>query len=110
MTQIEALLGFLCEAVTPSHAVAAMSWRLSDAGFEEVECLDSAARAVGRGDFMTRHGSSRIAVRAGQGHPNAGLRLAGALTLAVQSIRELARTAEILQLVSLLTALYRRLA
>ena len=32
MTQIEALLAFLEEAVTSFHAVAAMSWRLHDAG------------------------------------------------------------------------------
>ena len=36
MTQIEELLLFLGEAVTPFHAVAAMSQRLCDAGFEEV--------------------------------------------------------------------------
>ena len=36
MTQIEALLGFLGEAVMPFHAVAAMSRRLREAGFEEV--------------------------------------------------------------------------
>ena len=36
MTQIEALLGFLGEAVTPFHAVAAMSLQLQDAGFEAV--------------------------------------------------------------------------
>ena len=40
MTQIEALLGFLGEAVTPFHAVAAMSLRLQDAGFEEVQRFD----------------------------------------------------------------------
>jgi len=43
MTQIDALLGFLGEAVTPFHAVAAMSRRLRDAGFEEVERFDPAA-------------------------------------------------------------------
>ena len=34
MTQIEALLEFLGEAVTPFHAVAAMSRRLRDAGLK----------------------------------------------------------------------------
>ena len=80
MTQIEALLEFLGEAVTPFHAVAAMSRRLSDAGFEEVERFDAETMTAGRGYFMTRQGSSLIAVRAGQGRPEAGLRLVGAHT------------------------------
>ncbi len=80
MTQIEALLGFLGEAVTPFHAVAAMSRRLRDAGFEEVERFDPAAMTAGRGYYMTRQGSSLIAMRAGQGRPEAGLRLVGAHT------------------------------
>ena len=80
MTQIEALLEFLGEAVTPFHAVAAMSRRLSDAGFEEVERFDAETMTAGRGYFMTRQGSSVIAVRAGQGRPDAGLRLVGAHT------------------------------
>ena len=80
MTQIEELLRFLGEAVTPFHAVAAMSQRLSDAGFEEVERFDTEAMTAGRGYFMTRQGSSLIAVRTGQGHPDAGLRLVGAHT------------------------------
>ena len=80
MTQIEELLRFLGEAVTPFHAVAAMSQRLCDAGFEEVERFDTEAMTAGRGYFMTRQGSSLIAVRAGQGHPDAGLRLVGAHT------------------------------
>ena len=67
MTQIDALLGFLGEAITPSHAVAAMSRRLRDAGFEEVERFDPAAVTAGRGYYMTRQGSSLIAMRAGQG-------------------------------------------
>ena len=52
MTQIEALLGFLGEAVTPFHAVEAMSWRLHDAGSEEVERFAPAAMAAGRGYYM----------------------------------------------------------
>ena len=80
MTQIEALLEFLGEAVTPFHAVAAMSQRLRDAGFEAVERFDPEAMTAGRGYFMTRQGSSLIAVRAGQGRPEAGLRLVGAHT------------------------------
>ena len=53
MTQIEALLGFLGEAVTRFHAVAAMSRRLHDAGFEEVERFDPGAMTAGRGYCMT---------------------------------------------------------
>lgn len=53
MKQIEALLGFLGEAVTPFHAVAAMSGWLHDAGFEEVERFDTAAMTAGRGYYMT---------------------------------------------------------
>ena len=80
MTQIDALLGFLGEAVTPFHAVAAMSRRLRDAGFEEVERFDPAAMTAGRGYYMTRQGSSLIAMRAAQGRLDAGLRLVGAHT------------------------------
>ena len=39
MTQVNELLTFLREAVTPFHAVQAMSRRLADAGFEAVEFL-----------------------------------------------------------------------
>ena len=80
MTQIEALLEFLGEAVTPFHAVAAMSRRLRDAGFEEIERFDPAAMTAGRGYYMTRQGSSLIAMRAAQGRLDAGLRLVGAHT------------------------------
>ena len=80
MTQIDALLGFLGEAVTPFHAVAAMSRRLRDAGFEEVERFDPAAMTAGRGYYITRQGSSLIAMRAGQGRLDTGLRLVGAHT------------------------------
>ena len=151
MMQIEALLGFLGEVVTPFHAVAAMSRRLREPGFEEVERFDPAAMTACRGYRMTRHGSSLIAMLAGQGRPKAGLRLLaerakvpeadaqafvmradlicdskiglinatetgiatrdlGAPIMAMRSTRELACTADIPQPVSLLTALYRRLA
>ena len=72
MKQIEALLGFFEEAVTPFHAVAAMSRRLRDAGFEEVERFDPAAMIAGRGYHTTRQGSSLIAMRAGQGLARGG--------------------------------------
>ena len=80
MTQVDELLTFLGEAVTPFHAVAAMSRRLTSAGFEAVTALDPDTMVPGKGYFMTRQGSSLIALRAGQGEPNEGLRLVGAHT------------------------------
>ena len=80
MTQVDELLTFLGEAVTPFHAVAAMSRRLTSAGFEAVTAFDPDTMAPGKGYFMTRQGSSLIALRAGQGEPNEGLRLVGAHT------------------------------
>ena len=80
MTQVDELLTFLREAVTPFHAVQAMSHRLADAGFEAVESFDPDTMVPGGGYFMTRQGSSLIALRAGQGEPAQGLRLVGAHT------------------------------
>ena len=80
MKQVDELLTFLGEAVTPFHAVAAMSRRLTSAGFEAVTAFDPDTMAPGKGYFMTRQGSSLIALRAGQGEPNEGLRLVGAHT------------------------------
>jgi aspartyl aminopeptidase len=80
MTQVDELLTFLGEAVTPFHALAAMSRRLTSAGFEAVTAFDPDTMAPGKGYFMTRQGSSLIALRAGQGEPNEGLRLVGAHT------------------------------
>ena len=99
MTQIEALLGFLGEAVTPFHAVAAMSLQLQDTGFEEVQRFDPAAMTAGR-----TIGSS-TATETGIATTDLAVP-----TLAMHSIRELACAADIPQLVSLLTAFYRRLA
>lgn len=80
MTQVDELLTFLREAVTPFHAVREMSRRLADAGFEAVESFDPDTMVPGSGYFMTRQGSSLIALRAGQGEPAQGLRLVGAHT------------------------------
>ena len=80
MTQVDELLTFLGEAVTPFHALAAMSRRLTSAGFEAVTAFDPDTMVPGKGYFMTRQGSSLIALRAGQGEPNEGLRLVGAHT------------------------------
>ena len=80
MTKVDELLTFLREAVTPFHAVREMSRRLGDAGFEAVESFDPDTMVPGSGYFMTRQGSSLIALRAGQGEPAQGLRLVGAHT------------------------------
>jgi aspartyl aminopeptidase len=80
MTQVDELLTFLGEAVTPFHSVAAMSRRLTSAGFEAVTAFDPDTMVPGKGYFMTRQGSSLIALRAGEGEPNEGLRLVGAHT------------------------------
>ena len=80
MTQVDELLTFLGEAVTPFHAVAAMTRRLTSGGFEAVTAFDPDTMVPGKGYFMTRQGSSLIALRAGQGEPNEGLRLVGAHT------------------------------
>ena len=80
MTQVNELLTFLREAVTPFHAVQAMSRRLADAGFEAVESFDPDTMVPGSGYFMIRQGSSIIALRAGQGETEQGLRLVGAHT------------------------------
>ena len=80
MTQVNELLTFLREAVTPFHAVQAMSRRLADAGFEAVESFDPDTMVPGNGYFMIHQGSSLIALRAGQGETEQGLRLVGAHT------------------------------
>ncbi|GIR69514.1 MAG: hypothetical protein CM15mP74_07650 [Halieaceae bacterium] len=58
MTQINELLDFLRESVTPYHAVRGMCKRLEQAGFESVERFDPSAMVPGRGYFMTKQGSS----------------------------------------------------
>ncbi len=80
MAETKALLKFLGEAVTPFHAVEAMALRLSAAGFNQVEQFDGANMSPGQGYFMTRQGSSLIAIRAGRGASAAGLRLVGTHT------------------------------
>lgn len=74
------LLAFLAEAVTPFHAVEALIRRLRAAGFIELEQFDSANMAPGQGYFISRGGSSLIAIRAGQNPSSAGLRLVGTHT------------------------------
>ena len=65
MTQINELLDFLRESVTPFHAVRGMCKRLEQAGFESVERFNPSAMVSGHGYFMTRQGSSLVALRAG---------------------------------------------
>ena len=78
--RIQDLLKFLAEATTPFHAVAAISWRLAAAGFEEIRSVDDAVLEPGRGYFLTRNDSSIIAFRVGQGAVTDGLRIIGAHT------------------------------
>ncbi len=79
-SQIDGLLQFLAESVTPFHAVAAMSKRLIEAGFEELSQFHFKNLTSGRGYFATKQGSSLIALRVGAGDPSKGLRLVGAHT------------------------------
>ena len=80
MAETTELLRFLGEAVTPFHAVEAMAQRLSAAGFMQAEQFDGANMVPGQGYFVTRQGSSLIAMRAGQEAPAGGLRLVGTHT------------------------------
>lgn len=80
MAETKELLRFLGEAVTPFHAVEAMAQRLLAAGFMQAEQFDGANMVPGRGYFVTRQGSSLIAMRAGQEAPAGGLRLVGTHT------------------------------
>jgi len=80
MAETTELLTFLGKAVTPFHAVEAMTRRLKTAGFEEVEQFDAVQMAPGQGYFTVRQGSSLIAMRAGDAELGAGLRLVGTHT------------------------------
>lgn len=77
---IEDLLRFLGESPTPFHAVAAMSWRLSAAGFIELDHIEPEQLVPGTGYFLTRNDSSIIAFRAGSAPITEGVRLIGAHT------------------------------
>jgi len=80
MAETTELLTFLGEAVTPFHAVEAMTRRLKMAGFDEVEQFDAMQMTPGQGYFSVRQGSSLMAMRAGDAEPSAGLRLVGTHT------------------------------
>jgi aspartyl aminopeptidase len=80
MAEVDELMAFLKEAVTPFHAVSAMEKRLTAAGFLEVTQFDGEDMEPGQGYFLTRQGSSLVALRAGEGSPTEGLRLVGTHT------------------------------
>jgi aspartyl aminopeptidase len=80
MAEVDELMAFLKEAVTPFHAVSAMASRLTAAGFREVTQFDGQDMEPGQGYFLTRQGSSLVALRTGEGSPKEGLRLVGAHT------------------------------
>lgn len=80
MAEVDELMAFLKEAVTPFHAVSAMESRLTAAGFREVTQFDGQDMEPGQGYFLIRQGSSLVALRTGEGSPKEGLRLVGAHT------------------------------
>ena len=79
-TQIDELMTFLSDSVTPFHAVEVMSKTLRQAGFEQLDQFDAVRMAAGKGYFVVHQGSSLMALRAGQNGVEAGLRLVGAHT------------------------------
>lgn len=79
-TQIDELMTFLSDSVTPFHAVEVMSKTLRQAGFEQLDQFDAVRMAPGKGYFVVHQGSSLMALRAGQNGVEAGLRLVGAHT------------------------------
>ena len=79
-TQIDELMTFLSDSVTPFHAVEVMSKTLRQAGFEQLDQFDAVSMAPGKGYFVVHQGSSLMALRAGQNGVEAGLRLVGAHT------------------------------
>lgn len=79
-TQIDELMTFLSDSVTPFHAVEVMSKTLRQAGFEQLDQFDAVRMASGKGYFVVHQGSSLMALRAGQNGVEAGLRLVGAHT------------------------------
>lgn len=75
------LCQFLQAAPTPFHAVSEMSRELLAAGFIELEEGESWQLEAGKAYFITRNGSSLVALRTGNGAlVETGLRMAGAHT------------------------------
>ncbi len=79
-TQIDELMTFLRESITPFHAVEVMVKTLQQAGFEQLDQFDAVRMTPGKGYFVIHQGSSLMALRAGQSGVEAGLRLVGAHT------------------------------
>ena len=75
------LLDFLGRSPTPFHAVEQMAEMLAAADFVRLKEEDAWQLEPRRGYFVTRNGSSLIALRTGSGSPSEqGLRLIGAHT------------------------------
>ena len=79
-TQIDELMTFLSESITPFHAVEVMARTLRASGFEQLDQFDAVRMTPGKGYFVVHQGSSLMALRAGPGSVEAGLRLVGAHT------------------------------
>ena len=79
-TQIDELMTFLSESITPFHAVEVMAKTLQASGFEQLDQFDAVSMTPGKGYFVVHQGSSLIALRVGQGSVESGLRLVGAHT------------------------------
>ena len=79
-TQIDELMQFLSGSITPFHAVEVMAKMLQASEFEQLDQFDAVRMTPGKGYFVVHQGSSLMALRAGQGSVEAGLRLVGAHT------------------------------
>jgi len=79
-TQIDELMTFLSESITPFHAVEVMARTLRASGFEQLDQFDAVRMTPGKGYFVVHQGSSLMALRAGPGSVEVGLRLVGAHT------------------------------
>lgn len=76
-----ALIAYLAASPTPYHAVATTARMLRDAGFRQLDELESFHLQPGECAFVTRGGSSLIAFRIGNKQPDeAGFALIGAHT------------------------------
>ena len=79
-TQIDELMQFLSGSITPFHAVEVMAKMLQASEFEQLDQFDAVRMTPGKGYFVVHQGSSLMALRAGQGSVETGLRLVGAHT------------------------------
>ena len=65
-TQIDELMTFLSESITPFHAVEVMARTLRASGFEQLDQFDAVRMTPGKGYFVVHQGSSLMALRGGQ--------------------------------------------